>query len=277
MRTAMFRSISGSRRAILLVLVFLLAVIFVLPRQTRGWLEQVGKPVAEVVALPLHGLASLNARLERFWEGYVALQGVQAENKRLRREIEFLRGQNNRLREAATASERLETLLGFKEERWPIAVAARIIGRDSTNWYRGILLDRGERDGIQSDMGVITPAGLVGRVVKTTAGSSVVLQVNDPNTAVTALIQRTRDEGMVTGTPRGRLHMKYIPLLSTVREGDLVVTSGLVGQFPKGLMIGVVKRIEKTTDDLFQSAELAPAVDFSKLEEVLVITTPRAS
>ncbi len=277
MRTAMFRSISGSRRAILLVLVFLLAVIFVLPRQTRGWLEQVGKPVAEVVALPLHGLASLNARLERFWEGYVALQGVQAENKRLRREIEFLRGQNNRLREVATASERLETLLGFKKERWPIAVAARIIGRDSTNWYRGILLDRGERDGIQSDMGVITPAGLVGRVVKTTAGSSVVLQVNDPNTAVTALIQRTRDEGMVTGTPRGRLRMKYIPLLSTVREGDLVVTSGLVGQFPKGLMIGVVKRIEKTTDDLFQSAELAPAVDFSKLEEVLVITTPRAS
>ncbi len=277
MRTVMFRSISGSKRAILLVLVFLLAVIFVLPRQTRGWLEQVGKPVAEVVALPLHGLASLNARLERFWEGYVALQDVQAENKRLRREIEFLRGQNNRLREVATASERLETLLGFKKERWPIAVAARIIGRDSTNWYRGILLDRGERDGIQSDMGVITPAGLVGRVVKTTAGSSVVLQVNDPNTAVTALIQRTRDEGMVTGTPRGRLRMKYIPLLSTVREGDLVVTSGLVGQFPKGLMIGVVKRIEKTTDDLFQSAELAPAVDFSKLEEVLVITTPRAS
>lgn len=271
----MFRSISGPKRAILFLLVFLLAVVFVLPTQSQGLLRTMGRPVADLVSFPLLGMASLKGGVADMWSGYFALRDVHLENERLRREIEFLRGQNNQLRESAAASERLTDLLDFRKQSWPATVAARVIGRDSTNWYRGVLLDKGERDGIQQDMGVITQAGMVGRVVKTTATSSVVLLVTDPNTAVTAIIQRTRDEGLVTGTPRGLLHMKYIPLLSTVREGDIVVTSGLVGNFPKGLMIGVVKHIEKTQDDLFQSAELVPVVDFSKLEEVLVITAAR--
>lgn len=275
MRMVMFRSISGPKRAILFLLVFLLAVVFVLPTQSQGLLQNMGRPVADLVSFPLQGMAALKGGLSDMWEGYVALGDVHIENERLRREIEFLRGQNNQLRESAAATDRLAGLLEFRSHHWPSTVAARVIGRDSTNWYRGILLDKGERDGIQQDMGVITLAGMVGRVVKTTATSSVVLLVTDPNTAVTALIQRTRDEGLVTGTPRGLLRMKYIPLLSTMREGDIVVTSGLVGNFPKGLMIGVVKQIEKTQDDLFQSAELVPVVDFSKLEEVLVITAAR--
>ena len=277
MRTGLLRSISGPKRAIVFALVFLLAIIFVLPRQTQGLLEYVGGPVADVVSFPLNGLAALSGGLHELWEGYLSLRGVYADNQRLRREIEYLRGQNNQLREAAAAGQRLAGLLDFKERSWPQTIAARVIGRDSTNWYRGLLLDKGERDGIRPDMGVITPGGMVGRVVKATTVSSVVLLLTDPNTAVTGLIQRTRDEGMVTGTPRGRLRMKYIPLLSAVREGDMVVTSGLVGQFPKGLLIGVVKRIEKTEEDLFQSAELFPAVDFSKLEEVLVLTAPQTS
>lgn len=271
----MFRSISGPKRAILFLLVFLLAVVFVLPTQSQGLLHNMGRPIADLVSFPLQGMAALRGGLSDMWDGYFALQEVHIENERLRRELEFLRGQNNQLRESAAASDRLAGLLEFRSKYWPSTVAARVIGRDSTNWYRGILLDKGARDGIQQDMGVITQAGMVGRVVKTTATSSVVLLVTDPNTAVTALIQRTRDEGLVTGTPRGLLRMKYIPLLSTVREGDIVVTSGLVGSFPKGLMIGVVKQIEKSQDDLFQSAELVPVVDFSKLEEVLVITAAR--
>lgn len=271
----MFRSISGPKRAILFLLVFLLAVVFVLPTQSQGLLQTMGRPIADVVSFPLQGVAALKGGVADMWKRYFALQDAYVENERLRRQIDFLKGQNNQLRESAAASERLADLLRFRSRSWPSTVAARVIGRDSTNWYRGILLDKGERDGIQRDMGVITQAGMVGRVVKTTATSSVVLLVTDPNTAVTALIQRTRDEGLVTGTPRGLLRMKFIPLLSSVREGDVVVTSGLVGNFPKGLMIGVVKHIEKTQDDLFQSAELVPVVDFSKLEEVLVITAAR--
>jgi rod shape-determining protein MreC len=103
----------------------------------------------------------------------------------------------------------------------------------------------------------------------------VVLLITDPNNAVTGLIQRTRDEGIVEGTVRGLARMKYIPLLSAVRVGDTVVTSGLTGGFPKGLVIGSVRSLEKGEGDLFQSADITPEVDVSKLEEVLVISTPR--
>ena len=123
----------------------------------------------------------------------------------------------------------------------------------------------------QLDMGVITPAGVVGRVVKTTGASSVVLLVTDPNNAIAGLIQRTRDEGIVEGTQQGLAQLKYIPLLSTLRDGDRVVTSGLVGGFPRGLAIGTITRIDKQEGALFQSAELMPEVDVGRVEEVLVI------
>jgi rod shape-determining protein MreC len=121
-------------------------------------------------------------------------------------------------------------------------------------------------------MGVLTLSGVVGRVVKATNYSSVVLLVNDPNNAVPGLIQRTRDQGIVVGTIGGRARMRYIPLLSTVQLGDVVATSGLTGAFPKGIPIGTISRIEKEDDDLFLSAEIVPEVEFTKLEEVLVIT-----
>jgi rod shape-determining protein MreC len=117
----------------------------------------------------------------------------------------------------------------------------------------------------------------VGRVVKTTSFSSMVLLITDSNNAVTGLIQRTRDEGIVEGTVQGRARMKYIPLLAAVQAGDKVVTSGLTGGFPKGLPIGTISRIDKAEGDLFQSAELVPEVDLRKLEEVLVILDPLPS
>jgi rod shape-determining protein MreC len=137
------------------------------------------------------------------------------------------------------------------------------------------VLNRGERDGIRPEMGVMTQAGVVGRVVKANPSTAVVLLITDPNNAVTGLIQRTRDEGIVEGTVRGLARMKYIPLLSAARVGDTVVTSGLTGGFPKGLVIGSVRSIERVEGDLFQSADITPEVDVSKLEEVLVISTPR--
>ncbi len=275
MRMVMFRWGSVSRRTVLVLLGIFLALVFVLPTQSGGLLQHIGEPVAEVVAIPLQGLAAVTGRVGGFWDEYVALRRAHVENQHLRREIEFLRGQNNKLHEAAAAGRRWGSLLGFKERGWPNAVTAEVVGRDSTNWYRGVLLNRGTRDGVRADLGVLTQAGMVGQVVKTTPSSSVVLLVTDPNIAVTALVQRTRDEGIVTGTPRGQVRMKYIPLLSTIRKGDVVVTSGLMGRFPKGVMIGVVRRIEKTEDEPFQSAELAPTVDLSKLEEVLVIPDPQ--
>jgi rod shape-determining protein MreC len=230
-------------------------------------------PVGHVVRVPLEAIASIDAGVADRWAQYVALQGVREENQQLRKEIEWLRGQHNQLRESAAATERLTGLLSFKEQALPAMVAAQVIGRDATNRYRAIILNKGESDGIKPDMGVVTPAGVVGRVVKTTGASSVVLLVTDPNNAIAGLIQRTRDEGVVEGTQDGLARLKYIPLLSTLRDGDRVVTSGLVGGFPRGLVIGTITRIDKEEGALFQSAELMPEVDVSRVEEVLVIQT----
>ena len=102
------------------------------------------------------------------------------------------------------------------------------------------------------------------------------LLVTDPNNAIAGLIQRTRDEGIVEGVPQGRAKLKYIPLLSAVKEGDRVVTSGLVGGFPRGLAIGTITTIDREEGALFQSAELATEVDVNRVEEVLVIQAPHS-
>jgi rod shape-determining protein MreC len=271
----MFRSTSGTRRVLLALCALLFSLVFVLPKQSRTLLQTIGKPLADIVALPLDLLSSTDRRIGTAWDRYVALRKVQEENLQLRREIEFLRGQAADLREMAAANQRLGELLRFQSGTSAQTVAARVVGRDATNWYHGVLLDKGERDGIQAEMGVITLTGAVGRVVKTSASSSVVLLITDPNTAVTGLIQRTRDEGIIEGTFEGAVRMKYIPLLSTVRVGDPVVTSGLTGRFPKGVPVGTITNIQKDEGELFQTADVQPEVDFTKLEEVLVVTAPR--
>ncbi len=269
----MLRSTFGPRRVLLLFLALLFFVVFLLPRQARALLQTMGQPVAWVVSFPLKGFAAIDRSVMAVWERYLALRGVEEENRKLRREIQYLKSQNDKLQVLAADTQRLAALLEFKEQTPAHTIAARVLARDSTNWYRSMVLDKGAVDGVRAEMGVVTPAGVVGRVVKATRSTSVVLLVSDPNNAVTGVIQRTREEGIVEGTAEGRARLKYIPLLSTVRAGDTVITSGLMGGFPKGIMIGVVSRIDKEEGALFQSAEIIPDVDFAKVEETLIITS----
>lgn len=268
------RSPYGARRLALGLFAFLLAALFLFPGQSQGLLEYLDGPVGQLVRLPLEAVSSLDQGISNMWQQYVALQSVEDENHRLRQEIEWLRGQNNQLREAASATQRLTALLQFKEQALPTMIAAQVIGRDASNRYKSVIVNKGDSDGIQKDMGVITPSGVVGRVVKTTGATSVVLLVTDPNNAIAGLIQRTRDEGIVEGTLQGRAKLKYIPMLSAVKEGDYVVTSGLVGGFPRGLAIGTITGIAREEGALFQTAELAPEVDVNHVEEVLIIQAP---
>jgi rod shape-determining protein MreC len=268
------RSPYGARRLALGLFAFLLAALFLFPGQSQGLLEYLDGPVGQLVRLPLEAVSSLDQGISNMWQQYIALQSVEEENHRLRQEIEWLHDQNSQLREAAAATQRLTALLQFKEQALPTMIAAQVIGRDSSNRYRSVILNKGESDGIQKDMGVITPSGVVGRVVKTTGATSVVLLVTDSNNAIAGLIQRTRDEGIVEGTPQGRAKLKYIPMLSAVKEGDHVVTSGLVGGFPRGIAIGTITGIDREEGALFQTAELAPEVDVNHVEEVLIIQAP---
>lgn len=271
----MLRALTSTTRLILLLLALLLSVIFLLPTHTRDVLQTVGRPASYIVSFPLEALASANLKVAKVWQEYVALRRVREENRQLRHELEVLQRQNMDLRELASSGHRLAALLEFKEQFAPQTVAAQVIGRDTTNWYRGIILNKGERDGIRPEMGVMTPAGVVGRVVKTGPSSSVVLLVTDRNNAITGIIQRSRDEGIVEGTLQAGARIKYLPLLANVRVGDVVVTSGLTGGFPRGIVIGTIQALEKEEGELFQAAELLPEVDMAKVEEVLVITVPR--
>jgi rod shape-determining protein MreC len=272
----MLRALSGTTRLILLLLTLLLSVIFLLPKQTRAVLQAFGQPVSAVIFFPVELLTGFEQTVIGVWEDYVALRHVHEENRQLRRDLELLQKQNADLRESAVAGQRLAALLEFKEQFVPQTVGARVIGRDSTNWYSGVILNKGDRDGIRPEMGVMTPAGVVGRVVKTGPFSSMVLLVTDPHNAITGIIQRSRDEGIVEGTAHGHARIKYLPLLAGIRVGDTVVTSGLTGGFPRGIVIGSVLSIEKEEGELFQSAEILPKADLSKIEEVLVITAPRS-
>lgn len=271
----MLRALSGTTRFILLLLSLLLAIIFLLPKQTRDVLQAMGKPVSAVLFFPVEAFATAEQTVKAVWQEYAALRHVREENRQLRRDLEMLQRQNSDLRESVSGAQRMAALLDFKEQFIPQTVAAQVIGRDSTNWYNSLIINKGDRDGVRPEMGVMTPAGVVGRVVKTGPFSSVVLLVTDPHNAITGIIQRSRDEGIVEGTTQGRARIKYLPLLAGIRVGDTVVTSGLAGGFPRGIVIGSVLSLQKEEGELFQSAELAPEANLSRLEEVLVITVPR--
>jgi len=268
---------ASTRRLVVAVAVVVLLLFFLLPRQSQFLLEHLGRPVADVVGVPLQMMASVDRGVRNWWNQYVALQGIYEQNRDLQAKVQRLEGELNQLREQALASQRLAALLDFQKESAMTTLAARVIGRSASNWYRGVVLSKGEDHGIAKEMGVITPAGIVGHIVKVASSTSIALLITDPNVAVTGLVQRTRDEGIVQGTAQGYVRMKYIPPLAAVKKGDPVVTSGLTGGFPRGLLIGQVLEVREREGDLFKTAHVAPVVDFGKLEEVLVVLSPRSS
>ena len=271
------QSIAGGKRAVLLLFLFLVVALLLLPESRQESLMVIGRPMATVIALPLRGMEAANQTLDSLVNRYVALQHMREENLALRQHIARLQQENARLRETAQATTRLHDLLELQERLPYPTVAAQVVGLDSTNWYRSIVINKGRKNGLAADMGVVTTAGAVGRIVKAYDRFAIVLLLNDLNNAITGLVQRTRDEGIVEGTEKGLARIKYLPLLSTVKVGDQVVTSGLAGGFPRGLPIGTITKIERREAELFLSAEITLDADFAKIEEVLVITAPRES
>jgi rod shape-determining protein MreC len=271
------QSITGAKRAVLVLLAIVAAAFLVFPESRTGPLQMIGRPLVAVVAIPLRAVDAVNHGVDSVWGRYIALRRMGEDNLTLRQDLARLQEENIKLRETAAATDRLRALLELKEKTEYPTIAAQVIARDPTNWYRSVIINKGRREGLAADMGVVTPAGVVGRIVKVYDHLSVVLLINDRNNAVTGLVQRTRDEGIVEGTEKGLSQIKYLPLLSTVKVGDAVVTSGLAGGFPRGLPIGRITKIERREAELFLSAEIEPVSDFSKLEEVLIITAPRGT
>ena len=272
-RAESYLSMSTGLRWILTVLMLLVLVLmFLLPRQSQDLLGWLGNPLSSVLEVPLKFVTSIQQSVGETWDHYIALQHAAQENDALTREVARLQGEINQIKEQTIIAQEFELLMTYQRTTPMKTVAARIIGRNVSDWYRAVIINKGQQDGIAQEMGVITEAGVVGRVIRVNPRTAVILLLTDPNVAVTGMIQKSRDEGIVQGTPQGDVHMKYLPPLSPVEVGDRVVTSGLAGDFPRGLQIGQIQIITKSDTDLFQSAKILPIVDFAKLEGVLVIT-----
>ena len=202
------------------------------------------------------------------------------QNKMLRNEVEQLRGINLQANEALAENERLRKMIGYQQAaRQFDLVAARVIGRESDTWSRMIVIDRGTMNGIANDMPVVTPQGLVGRVVEAGLNSSKVQLILDPRSSVGTIVQRAQSR--VTGIVQGDMdnptmpQMVNIPKNADVVEGDVIVTSGFGGVYPKGIIVGLVSSLKNDAGGLLKIGVLEAAVDFQKLEDVLVITASR--
>jgi rod shape-determining protein MreC len=192
----------------------------------------------------------------------------------LKRKIAELQEENTRAKEVKLAFDRLKQLLQFREKNSPSMIGAEIIGQDPSSWFKSVTIDKGERDGVKKGMAVISPAGVIGQVLKTAPHYATVLLITDYNSAIDSIVQRTRAKAIVEGKGENRCQLKYLLRTEEVAVGDAVVTSGLAGNFPKGLMVGEIKKVDKKGHGVFQYAELAPSVDLAKLEEVFVIMEP---
>jgi rod shape-determining protein MreC len=208
------------------------------------------------------------------FEQYVFLVNLEKENRMLKQKIAWLQEENRQMKEMKLANERLRQLLQFREKNSPSMIGAEVIGRDPSSWFRAVTIDKGERDGVEKGMAVISPAGVIGQILKTAPHYATVLLLTDYNSAIDSIVQRTRAKAIVEGKGENRCQLKYLRRAEEVAVGDVVVTSGLTGNFPKGLMVGEIKKVDKKGHGVFQYAELVPSVDLTQLEEVFVIMEP---
>jgi rod shape-determining protein MreC len=205
------------------------------------------------------------------WHNYFYLRGVRAENRSLKQQIERMSLEQVRMSQDADQARRLQALLGFKEQFISRTMAAQVIGSSGSELSRSVYVDKGYNDGIKRDMAVITADGIVGKVLNVYRSTSLVLLINDQTSGVGALLDKTRLQGILRGTPSGEVVIEKVMSDETVPAGELVLTSGGDGIFPKGLLVGRVTKVSLGSE-LFLNIRVRPAADLSRLEEVLVVT-----
>ena len=262
-----------SRRFGLLVSVLLVSLLLLTVQVRGGGAGRAG----DLVAIVLTPVQSLLVKVHRgavgLWSSYADWKGVRRDNAALRAEAEQLRVQGLQHAETERENVRLRRLLELRQ-RLPLStLAGEVVGRESGGWVRALTVNRGRGSGVAQQTPVIVPEGLVGRVVQVRPGASVVQLINDPASTVGAVVQRTRTPGLVEGDAGGVVRFKFMARDGAqVARGDYIVTSGLGSLFPKGLPVGRVVAIEDKGSALFHFAVVAPAVDFARVEEVLLLT-----
>ena len=207
------------------------------------------------------------------WTGYIDLRHVGEENAALKQELQALQIRLQEERAMAQRTQDLRQLLELRQRAELETTAAEIIAAGASPEFRTVTIDKGSSDGLAADMAVISPGGVVGRVILSSPRAAKVQLLVDHNAAAGAVVERSRAQGVVVGVGADGLRMDYVPGTADVKPGDLVVTSGIDGIYPKGFVIGTVETVERGLGSYHQ-IKIRPAVDFSRIEEVLVVLTP---
>ena len=247
--------------------------LYILVAAARGQIKN--EPLSAFLMLimrPLQVASQETANwLKGFRENYDTLAGFRSENERLRKRVQSLEEERQKLLEAQATNARLKQLLDFRSQLSGTPVLATIIANSANSWFQSCVLNKGSADGIRKGMAVVTPLGVVGQVVSVTSRTAKVLLLTDPNSGIDVLVQRTRSRGIVSGSPENGIVLKYVKRSEDIQEGDRLITSGLDGIFPKGMMVGTVIKVRKQHLGLFQFIEVLPAVQSARVEEVLVV------
>lgn len=263
----------GSPRLLIALVVLSLVVTTVYMREGDTGFLHAGKRLAVAITAPASRIGMLlTTPLRAIGNGLSGL-GVN------RREVEQLRTQNRELRNTVTAleearlqNERVNSLVAFAQKHDLAGVGATIIGRSTDSWEGSIQIDRGTADGVREGMPVLADGGLLGQVVEASGQSSRVRLITDQRSGVAALVQRTRASGIVRGSIEGELGLDFVNAKQTPKVGDVVISSGMGGVYPKGLIIGDVSHVSAPRGELFPTVVVTSRVEIGRVEEVMVLT-----
>ncbi len=260
----------GPKRVILIILLLCLPLLIIIIPSAFN--NKVKLSAVSFLEPALKAGTFVRVKLGKSFRGLESFDSLINERDVLKKKAAELSKELTELKEASIENERLRGLLSFKKAGSYKLIPAQVIGRDSTNWYRTIIINKGTNQGVGKDMPVVLPEGLVGKVIQADKDLSQVMLMIDPNLKVSSLVQLSREAGIVEGCGRtGLSKMKYLSPQTIAQPGDIVISSGLGGIYPKGIIIGRIKKIERDSGGLYSYAWIEPAVNFSKLEEVLCL------
>ena len=227
----------------------------------------------QAVAAPLQSAGEFVTRPVRGAFGWASDLGVsRSQLAALKQQNTELRNRVASLEEARQENERLRALFGFVQTAQLEAVGARVIGRPTNSWEQVITIDRGSADGVKISMPVLAAKGLLGQTISVTQHSARVRLITDARSGVAGMVQANRAEGIVKGSIEGNVTFDFISKETTIKAGDIIITSGMGGVYPKGLLVGEITAASQTPSSLFQNIRVAPSADLTGLEEVVVLT-----
>lgn len=259
------------RKALIVLVVVALPLLSINMKRNPGEDPWYKKPFSAAVSFVQAGFSSFTGGVRGTTSMYLNLIGIKKENSSLLKENEELRANLGALQELKLENERLNKLLDFKRSTKMVLLAAKVIARDLSLDHVSIRINRGYSHGLKKLQGVITVEGVVGYVWKLDSDSAQVVVLNDRSSAIDSIVQRTRARGLVSGKNLSTCRLRYLERADDVAPGDMIVTSGLQGYFPKGFPIGRLTSVRKTDYGISQEAELAPVVNAANLEEVFVV------